>query len=255
MIKLQFLGSGSAFVPITENFQSNMILQSSSGKRLLIDCGTDARHSTAALGLGYRDINSVYISHFHADHVGGLEWLAFTTRFDPVAKKPSMMIHPSLLETLWDNVLSGGLKSLEGDKSATLNDYFDILPCVNDSSFNWESIHINLVKTIHVYDGHELVPSYGLYFETNKNRVFISTDTQFKPELYMPYYQQADIIFHDCETSPHKGCVHAHFTELATLDPSIKAKMWLYHYSTTERYDAVANGFKGFVTKGQEFSL
>jgi len=255
MIKLQFLGSGSAFVPISENYQSNMILQSESGKRLLIDCGTDARHSITPLGLSQRDIDCVYISHHHADHVGGLEWLAFTTYFDPAAKKPSMMIHPSLVDRLWNNVLSGGLQSLEGDKPATLDDYFDILPCNDDDSFTWESIHIHLIKTIHVYNGHELLPSYGLFFKTDKNTVFISTDTQFKPELYMQYYHQADIIFHDCETTAHKGCVHAHFTQLATLDPAIKAKMWLYHYSTSTRFDAVANGFRGFVAKGQSFML
>jgi len=254
-MKLQFLGTGSAFVPLAENFQSNMILQSDSGKRLLIDCGTDARHSMAAVGLDSSDIDSVYISHFHADHVGGLEWLAFTTKFSDIHTKPSLMIHPTMIERLWNNVLSGGLQSLEGDNKATIESYFDILPSIHETEFTWESININLVKTVHVYNGRELLPSYGLYLVTDSKRVFITTDTQFNPDMYMQYYNQADIIFHDCETTPHKGCVHAHFTELATLDPVIKAKMWLYHYSNTTHFDALANGFRGYARKGQEFLL
>ena len=32
------------------------------------------------MGLGYADIDAVYISHLHADHVGGLEWLGSRLR-------------------------------------------------------------------------------------------------------------------------------------------------------------------------------
>ena len=55
-----------------------MILESEDGSKLLIDCGTDARHSLHELGLSYKDIEHVYISHLHADHAGGLEWLGFS---------------------------------------------------------------------------------------------------------------------------------------------------------------------------------
>lgn len=253
-MKLQFLGTGSAFVSIDENFQSNMILQSDTGKRLLIDCGSDARHSLKAAGFTYKDIDCVYVSHFHADHVGGLEWLAFCSYFDEQAQKISLMIHPSMIGRLWNNVLSGGLQSLSSHP-ATINDFFEILSCQQDSLFVWESIPIQLVKTIHVYNGEELMPSYGIYFTTPKTQVFITTDTQFRLDYYMPYYNSADLIFQDCETTPHKGCVHAHFSELATLPASIKSKMWLYHYSTTTRFDAVAHGFKGYVSKGQIFDI
>ena len=73
--RLTFAGAGSAFTTDADNFQSNMVIETAEG-RLLIDCGGDARHSTKALGLKPRDIDAVYISHLHADHIGGLEWLA-----------------------------------------------------------------------------------------------------------------------------------------------------------------------------------
>lgn len=252
---LQFLGTGSAFVPIGENFHSNMLLKADNGKKLLIDCGSDARHSLGAVGLNHRDIDSVYISHFHADHAGGLEWLGFSTRFDEKAHKPTLIVHPSMLSRLWSHVLSGGLQSLEGDKQATINDYFTIFEFKEDSAFTWESVKFELVQTLHVHNGPDLLPSFGLFFTTPQTKVFITTDTQFQPERYMKYYQLADLIFHDCETSKEVGEVHAHFTQLATLDPSIKAKMWLYHYHNVKRFDPITHGFLGYVKKGQEFII
>ena len=251
---MQFLGTGAAFTPITENFQSNMIIKSDNGKHLLIDCGSDARHSLAAVGLTHRDIDSVYISHLHADHAGGLEWLAFTNRFDKPPRKPQLYIHPSLVHRLWDNVLSGGLQSIEGERPASLTDFYELMPIVDDV-FIWEDIKFQLVKTVHVCNGAKLAPSFGLFFTTAKRKVFITTDTQFEAEQYKIYFDKADLIFHDCDTGKNKSPVHAHFSELAGLTDEIKAKMWLYHYNSTKGIDAKAQGFLGFVTKGQEFKI
>jgi ribonuclease BN (tRNA processing enzyme) len=254
-MKLQFLGTGSAFTPIAENFQSNMIVHSENGKHLLIDCGSDARHALAVLGFTYRDIDGVYISHFHADHAGGLEWLGFSTRFDAKCNKPKLYVHPDVLPRLWTNVMSGGLQSLEGAEPASINDFYELMPITNDSHFSWETLDFQLIKTIHAFNGRELLPSYGIYFSSPKTQVFITTDTQFKPELYMSYFEQADIIFHDCDTGKTQSPVHSHFLQLATLPSEIKAKMWLYHYSSADQLDAVAHGFRGFVVKGQEFEI
>lgn len=254
-MKLQFLGTGSAFTPIDENFQSNMIIKSFSKKYLLVDCGSDARHSLGAVGLNYRDIDGVYISHLHADHAGGLEWLAFTNRFDNLPRKPKLYIHPSLIDRLWNNVLSGGLQSLDGPRPACLADFYEVIPLTTESHFNWEGIHFELVKTIHTSNGPELAPSYGLFFSTPNCKIFITTDTRFEPQHYNQYFKEADLIFHDCDTAANKSAVHAHFTELDTLPLIIKSKMWLYHYYTTKGFNPVAHGFKGFVKKGQEFPL
>ncbi|RUR06106.1 MBL fold metallo-hydrolase [Legionella sp. km772] len=231
-----------------------MIIKSPSGRNLLIDCGSDGRHSLAAVGLTHRDISSVYISHLHADHAGGLEWLAFTNRFDKPARKPQLYIHPSLQQRLWDNVLSGGLQSIEGDRPARLTDFYEVMP-LQQERFTWEGIEFELVKTVHVSNGTELTPSYGLYFATSKTKIFITTDTQFEPSLYEPYFLQADLIFHDCDTGEHRSPVHAHLSELATLPASIKEKMWLYHYNCIKGIDPKKSGFPGFVKKGQEFDI
>jgi len=80
--------------------------------------------------------------------------------------------------------------------------------------------------------------------------IFITTDTQFNPNQIMQFYRDADLIIQDCETSPFKSGVHAHYTELATLDESIKKKMWLTHYQDGKKANAQKDGFKGYLNKG-----
>lgn len=254
-MELTFLGAGSAFTVGSDNYHSNMLLTNGNGKSLLIDCGSDARFSMHEVGKSYRDVEGVYISHLHADHAGGLEWLAFTTKFDPqCVNKVKLFICDKLVEPLWNNVLSGGLSSLQVEV-ATLDTYFDVNPVVENSSFSWSGIEFSLIQSLHIVSGFTIMPSYGLLFTVNGTKVFISTDSQFYPHQVVDIYRIADIIFQDCETAAFKSRVHAHFEELVTLPPEIKKKMWLYHYNPGPLPDAKKGGFRGFVKKGQVFNF
>ena len=254
-MKLTFLGSGSSFSTYETNFHSNMLLESQAQKYLLIDCGADARHSLKKAGFSASDIDAVYISHFHADHAGGLEWLAFSRYLNPGRPKPTLFIHPTMINTLWDRVLSGGLQSLAGETPATINTYFTVGPIINKHYFVWEDIKFEFVPVTHVFNANSLIPSYGLFFKLNNTQLFITTDTKFMPEEYKYFYESADIIFHDCETSKKVTSVHPRFEDLAKLSPEIKSKMWLYHYSDGPLPNAQARGFKGFVQRGQVFNF
>jgi ribonuclease BN (tRNA processing enzyme) len=253
-MKLIFLGSGSAFTVGTDNFHSNMLLENEKGQHLLIDCGSDIRFSLHALGLNHRDIHQVYVSHLHADHVGGLEWLAFTTKFDVNCDKPKLFICDKLVTKLWDTVLSGGLSSLQTE-IADLSTYFNVHPIPENGFFEWHQVKFQIVQTLHIISGFSIMPSFGVMFMADNLKVFITTDTQFSPHQIKDYYDMADLIFHDCETTPQRSNVHAHYQELTTLPANIKNKMWLYHYNPTPLPDAKKDGFKGFVKRGQTFDF
>lgn len=256
MAKIKFLGCGSAFTT-QEYYQSNAIITANSGKKMLIDCGTDIRFSMAEAGLSHRDIDAIYVTHLHADHVGGMEWVAFLRHFDKGAgDHPTLYAVRELMKDLWDTVLAGGLDSIEG-KIMSLTDYFTCIPIVINDSFRWEGIIFTPVQTVHVMAGYKIKHSYGLLInpvDTNQT-TFFTADTQFCPNQIRIFYSQSKQILHDCETSPFKSSVHAHYDDLKSLPDDVKAKMWLYHYQPKPKYDAKADGFAGFVTKGQEFDL
>lgn len=252
-MKLQFIGVGSAFTT-QKYYQSNMVLIAPSGKKLLIDCGGDARFALWEQGLNFKDIESVYISHLHGDHIGGLEWLALTSFFSKFPR-PVLYTVPELMQELWETSLKGGLETIEG-QVATLTTYFDCKPVKCNEYFTWEGWKFSPIQMVHVMSGYKIQHSYGLMMEPVTGpgkKVFLTTDTQYCPYQISKFYDQADLIFHDCETAPFKSGVHSHYDDLATL--KAKGKMWLYHYQPEPKQDPVKDGFLGFVQKGQTFDL
>jgi len=257
-MKLKFIGSGSAFT--MNNYQTNAVLESDTGKRMLIDCGSDIRFAMRDAGLSHKDINALYLTHCHADHVGGIEWLAFMRFFDKSAGgPPDLFCIRSLMQEAWDHSLRGGLESIEG-QIMHLTNYFKCHGIEPNENFEWEGIVCTPVQTVHIVNGFRFMPSYGLIIHRgdmggNKCDVFFTGDSQYAPSQLSKFYDMADIIFHDCETAPYYSKVHAHYDDLKTLPPTTKKKMWLMHYQDNPKQDAKADGFAGFVQKGQEFII
>ena len=77
-MKLTILGSGTLF-PTKERFPSSFLLEEGNVK-ILLDCGHEAIARLVELGFDVRDIDAIFISHFHADHIGdafNLVWSRF----------------------------------------------------------------------------------------------------------------------------------------------------------------------------------
>jgi ribonuclease BN (tRNA processing enzyme) len=254
MPNLLFLGSGSAFTIGADNFHSNMLLTSDRGTKLLIDCGSDIRFSLHATGFSYLDITDIFISHLHSDHVGGLEYVGLSQRFDPRCDRANLFLSKDIASDLWDRTLSGGMRSVDQD-IADLETFFTVHRLGKGEGFTWENIQFELVRVIHVDTGLYVMPSYGLFFEIEGVKVFISSDSKLCLDQNHRFYEEADIIFHDCETTNEHTPVHAHYSELATLPRQIRRKMWLYGYQPGHLPNAQKDGFLGFVKRGQQFEF
>jgi ribonuclease BN (tRNA processing enzyme) len=253
-MKLLFLGSGSAHTLAADNFQSNMVLVMETGRRLLIDCGSDVRWSLARQGLSHRDVTDIYISHLHADHLGGLEYIGFQTKFDPQCARPRLYLEASLADRLWRHSLCGGMGVITAGETR-LEDFFDVQVMLEGVPFVWEGAQLEAVPTLHVSSPSADVHSQALAVERDGFRTFITTDTQFDPEHLQVQYDRADLVFHDCEIGPVRTGIHPHYDDLRGLPEAARRKMWLYDYQPGALPDARADGFKGFVSAGQSFPL
>jgi ribonuclease BN (tRNA processing enzyme) len=219
-LKIQMLGTGSAFAK--KYFNTNALIYSN-GYTLLIDCGVTATLSLHHLGISLTTIDGIWITHIHADHVGGLEEIAFRSKYE-LQKRMDLYIPEQLLQTLWENCLKGGLLNMEGG-SISLEDYFDVIVVRESHPVKLSNdLIIEPIRTEHVPGK----PSYSLYIN---DFFFYSSDLQFNPDLLLHLHQDrgCETIFHDCQLKP-PGIIHTTLTELLTLPLYVQNKIWLMHY-------------------------
>ena len=88
-MKLTILGSGTS-VPHPKRSSSGFWLETGGGS-ILLDCSASAVHRMAQEKLDWANLNAIWISHFHLDHIGGLSAFLFGTKYAPetqTRKKP-----------------------------------------------------------------------------------------------------------------------------------------------------------------------
>lgn len=290
-MKLRILGCGNAFSDV--NFNQCFLIEEN-GKKFLIDYGYQAPHALKAAGVSVKDIDAVYISHQHADHIGGLEQMAFLrydwvnhpTHYSQGKYAPKLIANKNLMKDLWEHSLQGGLRSMEGF-DASLETFFETMAIEPNQTFRWEGMTFSLVQQIHVMTGSVIMNTFGLFIETKDGKkVYCTTDSQHcSPKQVEVFYRKADVIFQDCEClgvdtlkKEYKfgSGVHANYAQLAgypsansiRLSDDVRAKMWLSHYQDFVNGGvdgfgnpcdwqalAKADGFQGFLHVGQEFEF
>ena len=70
MLDVALLGTGG-MMPLPGRFLTSMLCRVH-GRMLLVDCGEGTQVTLKLLGWGYKQIDAIAITHFHADHISGL---------------------------------------------------------------------------------------------------------------------------------------------------------------------------------------
>jgi ribonuclease BN (tRNA processing enzyme) len=92
IVKLQFAGCGDAF---GSGGRFNTCLHVEEGSRtFLIDCGASSLVALKKAGIDRGAIDAVLLTHFHADHFGGIPFLILDQQLNVKRNRPLLVVGP-----------------------------------------------------------------------------------------------------------------------------------------------------------------
>lgn len=142
-MKLIILGSGTS-VPHQSRASAANWLETERGS-LLLDISADAGHRMAEARLDWPNLDAIWVSHFHLDHLGGLSPFLFSTKWAPQTRdrtKPLTIYGPPTLSNVFKGMNeSNSYRLLEQSFpiyiiGITAGNIFQILPDLNAQTFS-----------------------------------------------------------------------------------------------------------------------
>jgi ribonuclease BN (tRNA processing enzyme) len=96
MIKLEVIGCGDAFA--TNNMAHTCFHIDYNGLHILLDCGASSSYALKRSNLKIEEIDIIFISHLHGDHIAGLPFILMELAFSShKRKRPIRIIGPDLI--------------------------------------------------------------------------------------------------------------------------------------------------------------
>ena len=188
-MKLTILGSGTS-VPHPQRATASHWLETSKGA-LLLDAGPDAPHRMAEEQLDWPNLDAIWISHFHLDHIGGLTPFLFGLKWAPQTQqraKPLRIYGPAGLRQIVDAVNDSNNYRLFKQAfpieivEVGADEEFEILPGLSASA----------LSTPHTKE------SLALRLKDEDSKLFVYTsDTGFSENLG-PFGKPAALLLMEC---------------------------------------------------------
>jgi ribonuclease BN (tRNA processing enzyme) len=198
---LQFVGCGDAFGS-GGRFNTCFHLV---GKdvNVLVDCGASSLISLNKLAISRNNIDAIFISHFHADHVGGLPFFILEANYVLKRERPLTVAGPAGLKSRYAELLDlnfPGTKSMELRFPLTLRELQ-----VGTRS----EIGQLRVTPFHVQHDDRGGPCFGYRFEAEGKIIGYSGDTEWTNSL-VDIGRGADLFI--CEAYTRDKPIATHMT-------------------------------------------
>ncbi len=185
MNKIIFLGTAAA---VTNKYRDNTsILILNKNEKILVDCPGALLIKLARLGIDYKTVSTIFITHAHPDHIYGLVAFMHSRYF--LKDKINIFAHPITIELI-KNIRK--IFSLEDTNKFPELLYHTVKP---DSK---TPFYVSRNIKAYCFSVNHRPESLGLKFLfKNKKKVIFSGDTAYSKNL-IKEARNCDYLIHDC---------------------------------------------------------
>lgn len=194
-MKLKILGTGTCVPSLKRSAPSNYLRIDN--KQILIDCGSGTLIQLEKARLTYREIDIIFISHYHSDHISDLNALIQALNHTPnfVRKKDLIIVGAAGFIEFYEKYI----KTISGIFES--NKYKIIVKEIKDK-LKFDGFNVECCKTKHT----DVSLAYK-FIEGNKSLV-ISGDTDFDKNLIV-FSKNCNVLVLECSYD-NSGKVKGH---------------------------------------------
>ena len=203
---LQFVGCGDAFGS-GGRFNTCFHLVAS-GVNALIDCGASSLVSMNQLEIDRNRIETIFISHFHADHVGGLPFFLLEANYILKREAPLTIVGPPNLKTRYADIMEA---EFPGTAGLQLRFPLQLQELEIGTRRTLGKVAVTAFPVIH---DERAGPCLGFRFEIEDKVIAFSGDTEWT-ETLIDIGREADLFI--CEAFTRDKPVPTHMA-LASLE-------------------------------------
>jgi len=204
-MRLQFVGCGDAFGS-GGRFNTCFHLV---GRNInvLIDCGATSLVSMNKLAINPNDIGTIFLSHFHADHVGGLPFFMLEANYVHKRERPLTIVGPPSLKSRYAGIMEAGFP---GTKDLDLQ--FPLLLKELEIGKRTDAGGLRFTA-FHVVHDDRAGPCVGFRFEAEGKVIAFSGDSEWTNTLIDIGYE-ADLFICEAYTRDKPIATHMALSSL-----------------------------------------
>jgi ribonuclease Z len=256
-MRVTLRGTGTPF-PNAERFGS-AILVKVAGKRLLFDCGRGVVIRLTQAGFSPKDINDVFLTHLHSDHIVGIPdlWLSgwFLGRDRPLpiwGPQGTRSMAKHLVQAFAFDI---GIRQTAPDPLAAKGVEIDAKEVAQGEIYNDGVTRVSAF----LVDHGNVKPAFGYRVDSAGRSVVISGDTKFCQNL-VDFASGTDCLIHAAWSADWKNPTPPSKRSIASAEDwgrvfaMVKPKLGVvYHYKDEEGlWDAVHKEYRGPLVIGKD---